>query len=319
MNKGLSVVLAILCIISFGVFAVSTYKFLDTGGFSTISHSDDSQKSNDTMQDDKYKRDDRVETLSSLAGYYEGDITETTYLDRAINIDSDKRNNPDWINSWKKDLSIYIDQEGNGVFHYFYAEPAYYQFDIKTGAVKFTGGQQIILLSSFTYDNGKLTVYMNNNQDDFLVFEKTDLAYDPQQIVGGKCGENAYWDYHDGILTISGSGDMYDFDLSRDSTMTLTIGTDDDFWSNKRRMVSEVVISDGITSIGTNALNSLISMQSISMPNTLQSIGNSAFMGCKSIKHINYNGTREQWEKVQIHEGNELLTQATIHFNETKS
>ena len=56
----------------------------------------------------------------------------------------------------------------------------------------------------------------------------------------GKCGENVYWSLDDkGVLTISGTGNMYDYQFEASPF-------------NARDDIKSVVIKSGVTSIGTD-------------------------------------------------------------------
>ena len=55
--------------------------------------------------------------------------------------------------------------------------------------------------------------------------------------------------------------------------------------------------------------------ESISIPNSVTSIGDSAFEYCTSLKDVYYSGSEAQWEKISIGSGNACLAKATIHFD----
>ena len=59
----------------------------------------------------------------------------------------------------------------------------------------------------------------------------------------GTCGDNATWDYNDGVLTISGTGTMPKF-VSDDNLAP---------WVDSQSTITDLVISQGITSIDNNA------------------------------------------------------------------
>ena len=93
------------------------------------------------------------------------------------------------------------------------------------------------------------------------------------------CGENLTWTLDsDGVLTISGTGDMTDYDS----------------WGNaapwKDATVKSVVISDGVTSIGEYAFSYCTGLTSITIPDSVTSIGYRAFSG---IANVIYSGTAE--------------------------
>ena len=92
---------------------------------------------------------------------------------------------------------------------------------------------------------------------------------------GNKCGENLTWEFADGILTISGTGDMYDY--SEDYLAP---------WSEHCLEITNVTISGGVTSIGSSAF-CYCSVKSITLPFGLKHIGASAFFNCPNIQQIN--------------------------------
>ena len=91
-----------------------------------------------------------------------------------------------------------------------------------------------------------------------------------------KCGENLTWELDEiGILTISGTGDMYNY--SEDYLAP---------WSEHCFEITNVTISDGVTSIGSSAF-CYCSVKSITLPFGLKHIGASAFFNCPNIQQIN--------------------------------
>lgn len=86
----------------------------------------------------------------------------------------------------------------------------------------------------------------------------------------GKFGDNLSWSFNDeGILTISGTGDMYDFDDNSNISPFA-----DNIYVNK------IVIEDGVTSIGDYAFPMDMSVSEISIPDSVERIGSCAFFGC---------------------------------------
>ena len=122
-------------------------------------------------------------------------------------------------------------------------------------------------------------------------------------VDSGTCGDNLTWELDsDGVLTISGSGNMTDWEINDGYTTApwfdyseeikeviiengVTSIGDDAFWWYCENLES-VSIPDSVTSIGINAFCHCISLESIDLPDSLTSIGISAFRYCESLKSI---------------------------------
>ena len=93
----------------------------------------------------------------------------------------------------------------------------------------------------------------------------------------GTCGDNLTWTLDDaGVLTISGTGPMYDH----------TWG-DDNIWRDMYYdQIGTIVINDGVTTIGDLAFYGLKNLVSVSIPDTVTSIGYYALADCDSLKSI---------------------------------
>ena len=94
------------------------------------------------------------------------------------------------------------------------------------------------------------------------------------QTFSGQCGENLYWKYEGHTLTISGTGNMYDYNEN------------DMPWLLFRDTTDVVILERGITGIGNNAFNGFVKLGKIELPSTLTSIGANAFAGCRKLYDI---------------------------------
>jgi len=95
-----------------------------------------------------------------------------------------------------------------------------------------------------------------------------------------ECGANgnnvtATLDWY-GILTISGVGDMANYELGRSP------------WYYNRN-ISSVIINEGVTSIGNYAFHYCCNLTSVSIPNSLTTIGYGAFSSCSELKTLSIN------------------------------
>ena len=88
-------------------------------------------------------------------------------------------------------------------------------------------------------------------------------------------GSNLTWTLDsDGVLTISGSGDMHGYDY----------GSSGAPWDDSR--VKSAVIAEGVTSIGSYAFDDCKSLTSVTIPDSVTSIGERAFQGCESLTSV---------------------------------
>ena len=104
-------------------------------------------------------------------------------------------------------------------------------------------------------------------------------------LPSGTCGDRLSWifDEDSGVLTISGDGAMEDYTWSTSGTTAP--------WYPYRSQIVEVVLPDGITTIGNQAFRSCFKMESINLPLGITSIGASAFSYCSALKTVTIPGT----------------------------
>ena len=91
----------------------------------------------------------------------------------------------------------------------------------------------------------------------------------------GTCGANLKWKLTDeGVLTITGTGKMKDWDYNNHSP-----------WHTDKS-VKQVIIDDGVTTIGEWAFRGCSSLTSVTIPNSVTTIGEEAFRDCSSLTSI---------------------------------
>ena len=91
----------------------------------------------------------------------------------------------------------------------------------------------------------------------------------------GSCGEHAAWALDDaGTLTISGMGKMENFDQRVLSNGEVSSTAP---WMEARQSIRKIVVSEGITSVGDRAFVGLRSLESVSLADSVRTIGTSAF------------------------------------------
>lgn len=92
-----------------------------------------------------------------------------------------------------------------------------------------------------------------------------------------KCGESLTWELTAGILTIKGTGDMYDYSSADPAP-----------WSAKNNDISEITVSEGVTSIGNNAFHSCSTLSMVTFMGGLTRIGSGAFAGCEALGDFDF-------------------------------
>ena len=93
--------------------------------------------------------------------------------------------------------------------------------------------------------------------------------------ISGKCGENVYWNFDEttGLLTITGTGAM------NESLLSST-------WKDYKESIKNVVITNGVTTIGEDAFAFCENLTNVNLPNSITYIGECAFLNCISLKEI---------------------------------
>ena len=76
-----------------------------------------------------------------------------------------------------------------------------------------------------------------------------------------------------------------------------------------------VIFEEGILTIPVRALKECTQVTNVVLPDSITSIGSSAFSGCTGLTEVYYVGAEEQWNTISISSGNDTLINATIHFS----
>lgn len=88
----------------------------------------------------------------------------------------------------------------------------------------------------------------------------------------GSCGASLTWSFADGRLTISGSGDMTDYDQSNMAP-----------WYSFRDQITSLSLPEGLTSVGDLAFYDCLSLTAVTIPASVTDIGELAFCQCTSL------------------------------------
>lgn len=130
------------------------------------------------------------------------------------------------------------------------------------------------------YYTGSMDEWRWMNRYDYGFPGNATIHYDYIAVdfpVSGTCGEELTWILEESrVLTISGTGDMDQFDGWEHPAP----------WAVYHAYVETVVIEDGVTGIGSYAFNKCVEMTEITLPEGLTSIGANAFYDCANLTEI---------------------------------
>ena len=122
------------------------------------------------------------------------------------------------------------------------------------------------------------------------------IGSDDEDTISGTCGENLTWSFDDGVLTISGSGAMYNYGIENG---------DDRPWAEHINNINSVVIENGITTIGSYAF-SYHNITSVSIPDSVTAIGKAAFSNCSNLETVTIGSGVTTIEKIAFNECDNL-------------
>ena len=99
-----------------------------------------------------------------------------------------------------------------------------------------------------------------------------------EYLLTGICGEDATWELNgSGVLTVSGTGDMYDFSYHYEPLIP---------WADQMEQIKSVVIEEGITSVGNFAFSNAVNLTSADLADSVAVIGESAFRNCGQLADV---------------------------------
>ncbi len=139
-----------------------------------------------------------------------------------------------------------------------------------------------------SYDEGVVTTEATATEPGVMTYTCADCG-DEQigeipmavatEIASGTCGaegDNLTWTLDsDGVLTISGTGDMAYYSASNEAP-----------WAEHRETITEIVLPEGITSIGDYAFADCSKVKEVIIPDSVISIYGGAFANCTELAYL---------------------------------
>lgn len=126
-----------------------------------------------------------------------------------------------------------------------------------------TTGETVFQGSICGYTGSTAQAYAEQNAYTF-----TSGGEAPNYIKGGMT-----WTLEDGVLTISGNGEMADYDNSMNRPP----------WYEERGNIKRIVFGEGITYIGKRAFADCTALEMVKIPGSVEIIGQSAFYNCTAM------------------------------------
>lgn len=146
-----------------------------------------------------------------------------------------------------------------------------------------------------------------------------------EAVAAGKCGDNLTWSLSDdGTLTISGTGDMYNYNDVAPYNISPWYHdlTSSNSGGYSGVSIKNVTIREGVTSIGNNAFLGCGKISNIEFPDSLTSIGKSAFSPSPALNEVTlpknlvnlgaYAFSRGNFSSIEIPEGVTSIQQYTF-------
>lgn len=128
-------------------------------------------------------------------------------------------------------------------------------------------------------------IFTNTNasqtKDQSKMVSNLELTTYSDEIKSGVCGTDVYWKLENGILTISGNGQMQMFNYP---------------WENYKGQIQEIYIEDGVTSISDMAFSDCYHLKKVVIGNSVKTIGASAFMNDKYLEELTLGNSVETIE-----------------------
>ncbi|MCF0229047.1 MAG: leucine-rich repeat protein [Parasporobacterium sp.] len=132
-----------------------------------------------------------------------------------------------------------------------------------------------------------------------ILEEDAELSESPSN----SCGDNLIWFLSsDGVLTVSGSGSMYDFESAASTP-----------WYADSLTIKKIIIEHGVLNIGDYAFYGCGNVKDITLPSTVNIIGRNSMTGiCDT--DIYYCGSYQEWNSILNYSANTFLDSSSVTF-----
>ena len=144
----------------------------------------------------------------------------------------------------------------------------------------------LLTAALFTTTATALTFETVEPAREMVVEQEPSEEKEQEQAALSAVAEDFSWSLENGVLTISGHGDMPDYNSKYNGNTLQTTAP----WGVE---ISKVVILDGITSIGDSVFRGCTGLTDITIPDSVTSMGSYAFFGCTGLTNITFSKNLE--------------------------
>lgn len=128
--------------------------------------------------------------------------------------------------------------------------------------------------------------------------------------------ENETYKSEDGVLYTKDGRKLIAYPLAADRIeYTVSEGTEEicEYAFSNAEKLEKVHVKDGLKRIGNSAFMNCSNMVSIGLPAGLESIEENAFCWCDGLTRVNYFAGKDEWAKITIGEGNDVLSSEIVY------
>ena len=209
-----------------------------------------------------------------ICGMVKNNVVDTSYNDVFINVVGDQKN----IYLIGDDYTFTMTGTDSGKMDYVVKE-----FDEQgntTGTITYENIRLTNDCKYYSYVpeaiNHDSVLFNLTDNNGNVISATTGIDFEENVNYSGSCGDNAYWRLSDdGVLTIYGSGEMYNYNEYNVSP-----------WYKYRKRIIKVYIADGIKHIGVCAFYKCLALRYIKISDGVKSIGDNAFWRCTSLTSV---------------------------------
>lgn len=105
--------------------------------------------------------------------------------------------------------------------------------------------------------------------------DETEAVTEDGTIADNYCGNTVTWTLEDGVLTISGTGEMFDYTKVSETP-----------WYANASEITSVVIEDGVTTVAAYGFREFTALENVVIGNDVTTIGKYAFYKCTSLSQM---------------------------------